>query len=82
MAAKSIKMEQVKQILRLHHQGNGIKRIARDLGISKTTIKKYLRSEQIDKDHIMDGSINRVNPEALQDDTTGHLGNRYGKLIT
>ncbi|MBK8514403.1 MAG: helix-turn-helix domain-containing protein [Saprospiraceae bacterium] len=35
-------MEQLKQILRLHHQGNGIKRIARDLGISKTTIKKYL----------------------------------------
>jgi len=30
----------------------------------------------------MDGSINRVNPEALQDDTRGHLGNRYGKLIT
>ncbi|MBL0111774.1 MAG: transposase [Saprospiraceae bacterium] len=29
----------------------------------------------------MDGSIKRVNPEALQDDTTGYLGNRYGKLI-
>ena len=81
MAAKSIKMEQLKQILRLHHQGYAIKRIARDLGISKTTIKKYLRSEHIDKDHNMDGSIKRVNPEALQDDTTGYLGNRYGKLI-
>ncbi|MBK7438927.1 MAG: helix-turn-helix domain-containing protein [Saprospiraceae bacterium] len=32
-------MEQLKQILRLHHQGYAIKRIARDLGISKTTIK-------------------------------------------
>ena len=81
MAAKSIKVEQLKQILRLHHQGYAIKRIARDLGISKTTIKKYLRSEHKDKDHNADGSINRVNPEALQDDTTGYLSNRYGKLI-
>ncbi len=47
MAAKSIKMEQLKQILRLHQQGIAIKRIARDTGISKTTIKKYLRNHFI-----------------------------------
>ncbi len=49
MAAKSIKMEQLKQILRLHQQGYAIKRIAREAGISKTTVKKYLRSEHIEK---------------------------------
>lgn len=42
MAAKSIKMEQLKQILRLHQQGYPIKRIARDIGISKTTVKSIL----------------------------------------
>ncbi|MBK7608843.1 MAG: hypothetical protein IPI18_17450 [Saprospiraceae bacterium] len=35
----------------------------------------------MDKDHNMDGSIKKFKPEALQDDTTGYLGNRYGKLI-
>jgi len=66
MAAKSIKMEQLKQILRLHQQGYAIKRIARDTGISKTTVKKYLRSEHIETDHNEDGSIKKVNQEALQ----------------
>ncbi len=81
MAAKSIKMEQLKQILRLHQQGYAIKRIARDAGISKTTVKKYLRSEHIETDHNADGSIKKVNPEALQGDTTSYLNNRYAKLI-
>lgn len=81
MAAKSIKMEQLKQVLRLHQQGYAIKRIVRDTGISKTTIKKYLRSEHIQTDHNVDGSIKKINPEALQDDTTSYLGNRYGRLI-
>ena len=75
MAAKSIKMEQLKQILILHQQGYAIKRIARDTGISKTTVKKYLRSEQIQTDHNKDGSIKKVNQKALQGDTTSYLGN-------
>lgn len=38
---KSISM--VKQILHLHRLGYGIKTIPRDLGISKNTVKRYLR---------------------------------------
>ena len=81
MAAKSIKMEQLKQILRIHQQGYAIKRIARDTGISKTTIKKYLRSKNIDVEYTSDGILKKVNQEALQGDTNDYLGTRYGKLI-
>ncbi len=42
MAGKPKRMSQVKQILRLHNQGYGNKTIARDLGISKNTVKSYL----------------------------------------
>lgn len=35
-------MSQVKQILRMHLNGKGIKPMARDLGISKNTVKAYL----------------------------------------
>lgn len=46
MAGKPKPMSQVKQILRMHFKGIGIKSIktiARDLQISKNTIKDYLR---------------------------------------
>lgn len=43
MAGKPKRMSQVKQILQLHNQGNGNKTIARILGISKTTVRSYLR---------------------------------------
>ncbi|WP_139276172.1 LuxR C-terminal-related transcriptional regulator, partial [Sinomicrobium oceani] len=36
-------MSQVKQILRMHQQGKGIKTIARTLSISKNTVKGYVR---------------------------------------
>lgn len=81
MAAKSIKMEQLKQILRLHQQGYAIKRIARDTGISKTTIKKYLRNETMDAEYNIDGTLKKVNKEVLRSDTMGYLGIRYGRLI-
>ena len=35
-------MSQVKQILRMHLQGQGIKTIARALSISKNTVKGYI----------------------------------------
>jgi len=35
-------MSQIKQLLRLHRQGWKIKAIARDLGLSKNTVKSYL----------------------------------------
>ncbi|WP_339711858.1 IS21 family transposase [Cyclobacterium amurskyense] len=42
MAGKPKRMSQVKQILQLHNQGYGNKTIARDLGVSKNTVKSYL----------------------------------------
>ncbi|MEP6738431.1 MAG: helix-turn-helix domain-containing protein, partial [Chryseolinea sp.] len=43
MAFYPITMNQVKQIYKLHSEGVGIKRIAVILGISKNTVKSYLR---------------------------------------
>jgi len=43
MAGKPKSMSQIKQLLRLHKEGNGNKSIARILGISKNTVKLYLQ---------------------------------------
>ncbi len=42
MAGKTKTMSQIKQLIRLHEQGHGIKHIARVLLISKNTVKVYL----------------------------------------
>jgi len=42
MAAQRLSMSKIKQILRLHEQRCGKKEIARRLGLSKNTVKKYL----------------------------------------
>lgn len=42
MAGKPKPMSQIKQLLRLHKQGASIKRIARDLNLSRNTVKAYL----------------------------------------
>ena len=44
MAAKSVSMSTIKQLLRLHDQKKGKKEIARLLGISRNTVKKYLHT--------------------------------------
>jgi transposase len=43
MAGKNKEMSQIKQLLQMHHQGCSIKNIARTLGMSKNTVKGYLR---------------------------------------
>ena len=43
MAGKPRRMSQVKQILRIHQQGKGIKTIAKTLFISKNTFRGYFR---------------------------------------
>src|SRR5690606_626742 len=45
MAYYPITMNQVKQIYKLHSEGVAIKRIAAILGISKNTVKAYLRQK-------------------------------------
>lgn len=42
MAGKPKRMSQIKQLILLHEQGKGIKTIARELGISKNTVRTYL----------------------------------------
>ena len=42
MAGKAKAMSQIKQLLRLHKQGESIKSIGRSLNISKNTVKSYL----------------------------------------
>lgn len=43
MAYKLTRMETVQQIITLHSQGEGVKKIARILGVSRNTVRKYLR---------------------------------------
>jgi transposase len=50
MAQKQIVMEQLKQILQLKSDGVGIREIARRLGISRNSVRKYL--ERLDCDGI------------------------------
>ena len=46
MAQKAIDMHQLKQVQRLHQDGVAIKEIVRRTGISRKTVKKYLRKLQ------------------------------------
>lgn len=43
MAGKPKPMSQIKQLLKMHKQGNKHRTIARNLGISKNTVKSYLK---------------------------------------
>jgi transposase len=49
MAGKPKEMSQVKQILQMHKQGVGIKTTARNVGVSKNTVKTYLRKYRSSK---------------------------------
>ena len=52
MAYYPVTMNQVKQIYKLRSEGVGIKRIAAILGISKNTVKSYLRKmQELDRIH-------------------------------
>lgn len=49
MAGKPKRMSQIKQLLKLRKQGKGNKAIARELGISKNTVKAYLEKLALSK---------------------------------
>ena len=77
MAGKPKPMSQIKQLLQLHQQGKGKKEIARILGISKNTVKSYLRkieesSLNINEllkldDPLMEGKFHAGNPSYKED---------------
>lgn len=72
MAGKPKPMSQVKQILRLYHQGKGIKTIARALSVSKNTVKDYIQKAKAGDlpieallaldDPVLEGKLNPGNP--------------------
>ena len=71
MAGKTRPMHQIKQLIRLHQDGYGIKTIARSLGISKNTVKAYLKK-------IKDGGLDTKVLLAQEDpvvETSFHAGN-------
>ena len=47
MAGKILNMSKVKQIIRLRENGVALQTISRSLGISRNTVKKYLRLIEI-----------------------------------
>jgi transposase len=65
MAFYPITMNQVKQIYKLYSEGVGIKRIAVILGISKNTVKSYLRKTQ--ELELPDGELMAIENPVLAD---------------
>ena len=86
MAGKAKAMSQIKQLLRLHKQGESIKSIGRSLNISKNTVKSYLAklaagtlplSELLELDDpVLENKFHAGNP-AYKDPRFEHLS---GKL--
>lgn len=84
MAGKAKAMSQIKQLLRLHHQGDSIKQIARSLGISKNTVKSYLVKLSTGKlslldllkldDPVLEANFHADNP-AYKDPRFEHMSN-------
>lgn len=82
MAGKPKTMSQVKQILRMHFQGKGIKTIAKNLSISKNTVKGYVRAASAGNlpikalmaldDPVLEGKLLAGNP-AYKDQRYEHL---------
>lgn len=87
MAGKPKLMSQIKQVIRLHQGGSGIKTIARDLGMSKNTVKAYLkkiRDGALDinmllkqEDPVVEKAFHAGNP-AYKSENFEHLKTRLG----
>src|SRR6266540_4115351 len=80
MAAKSIQMEQLKQILQLKRDGFSIKAIARYTGIARNTIRKYLA--RIDcSDNTAKVKDKELSQAVFNNDATDLKGKRYTSLV-
>ena len=82
MAGKPKHMSQIKQLIRFHQQDTGIKTIARELSISRNTVKPYLSK-------ITGGELDLTELHSLDDpvlearlfaDTPSYKENRYEQL--
>jgi len=79
MAAKAIKVEQLKQILKLKQDGFSIKAIARHTGIARNTVKKYL--SKIDAEEVSLSAAEISQLMYNQDNAPGK-SERYMNLTT
>jgi transposase len=76
MTRKVIRMSQLKQVLRLHQEGLSNRRIAKDLGIYKETVNRYLKKIQKGSldigellkmdDPVLEGRFHAGNPAYLE----------------
>lgn len=72
MAGKPKPMSQIKQLLILHRQGQGIKAISRSLSMSRNTVKTYLfKLEKLLGDPVRDLSVDQI--LALEEPEIYHL---------
>lgn len=79
MAAKAIKVEQLKQILKLKQDGFSIKAIVRHTGIARNTVKKYLA--KIDAEDVF-LSAKEISQVMCNQDESAGKNERYIKLMT
>src|SRR5690554_1490584 len=86
MAGKPKPMSQVKQILRMRLKGKGIRTNARDLQISKNTVKEYIRKVETSNVSVnqllklevpvLERKLLSGNP-SYEDERYEHLKNRF-----
>jgi transposase len=84
MAQKAIDMHQIKQVQRLHQDGIAIKEIARRTGISRKTVKKYLRKLQaaaVPQGDERQPSRKELSDQIYNNDQTVIGGRRFSALL-
>jgi transposase len=79
MAQKPIAMEQLKQILQLKNDGVGVREMARRTGLSRNSVRKYLRLLETESDANL--SSQELAQKAYTNDSLVHDANRLQQLI-
>lgn len=77
MAATPKPMNQIKQILRLHSNGVSIKSIARQLGIARNTVKRYLALQNNSNQNLLDLSEEQFHEQINPKPTNSQRQQRY-----
>lgn len=81
MAQKPIAMEQLKQILQLQQDGVGIREMARRIGISRNSVRKYIALLAADAP-VEEPDNKALADRAYGNDSMVHDANRLQQLIT
>ena len=84
MTQKAVDMKQIKQVLQLKQDGVAIKEIARRTGISRKTVKKYLRKTEIindDENHSSPANDKELAAIVYNSDNTVIRGTRFEALL-